>query len=397
MRVVGNQNYVKERNKKLIIELLRTNGPLSRADIKKFINLSAPSISTNVERLVDENLLIKAGKSSSMGGRKVTFYDVNYNYGYIVVIDLSLDEIYIGISNLKSEMIDKLKIRVTSKKYENVLGELIQSIENMLLNNKISEDDIVNVSISTPGVLKENNELEYVDKKEWFYKKPLFKDLEEKFNKKIIIENDVNLDVIAEYEKGLGNSFSYLTYIKIDKGLGAGIILNNNLLKGKSGEVGEIGFSIIRNGNGELISLEDELNIEKIYSDIKKDLENGENTIIRELVSGNSDKINLDILGKAASLGDEYSNKKIKYLAEELGIFISNIVSILGIEVIIIGGLIKVLGKIFLDEIRLFIKNYIPFDTLVTYSGFDDEIGLIGASENGIKLFFEDFFRSKVS
>ncbi|MBZ4682802.1 MAG: hypothetical protein PWP46_228 [Fusobacteriaceae bacterium] len=393
MQKVGNQAYAKQRNKKLIVDILRKEGPLSRADIKKFINLSSPSISTNVERLLNDNILVTFGRASSMGGRKTTFYNVNYNYGYIIGIDLSLDYIYIGISDLNGKILINKRIEVISKKYKTNFENLINNIYSLLDENGISSEKILYICISSPGVLKENGELKYVDSKDWFYESTLFNDLENLFDKKVFVENDVNLAVFAEFKRGVGKSFSYLSYIKIDKGLGAGIIFDGQILKGKNGEVGEVGFSLLRNKSGNIISLEEELNLERIYNEIREEIKSGQNTIIKELVNGHLENIDIDIIAKAITLNDEYTKNKVKYFAEELGIFISNIMSILSLESIIIGGSIKKLGKYFLDEVRKFVSENLPFEVTLLYSNFDDETGLIGAFEMGIDYFFYNLFK----
>lgn len=393
MEKVGNQNFVKETNKKLIIDLLKRTGPLSRADIKKFVNLSSPSISTNVERLLEDRMLIENGRSESMGGRKIKFYDVNYNFGYVIGIDLSQEELLVGISNLKPEII-VTKTFPVQKKYDKNIETIEKEIRKLLEEKNISLDDIVSVVISTPGVYRENGRLDYVNKEDWFYNKPVFEDIKKLFNKNILIENDVNLAVIAENRSGAGNSFSFMSYIKIDKGLGGGFILENKLLKGKDGIAGEIGFSILKDKNGNKVTLETVFQLDNICQDIAKDIENGVNTNISSLVSGKTENITIDILGKAAVMGDEYSKAKIKELGAILAQSISLIICILGLEIVIIGGKIKTLGKLFLDELRESLKPELPFDSTITYSNLNDEIGILGGFYLATDKFFDEFYKN---
>lgn len=394
MKKAGNQTFVKETNKKLIVDLLKKTGPLSRADIRKFINLSAPTISTNVSRLMEENLLRKSGRASSMGGRTTNFYDVNYDFGYILSIDLSQKETLIGLSNLRPEMIAMKKFDLKSKKYKTCLEELFFQIETMTREHNIDLDRIVTISVSSPGVLKENGKLDYVDDEDWFYKKPVFDDIKEKYNKKVIVENDVNLAVLAESKSGTGNSFSYMGYLKIDKGLGAGFMLEDKILRGKDGIAGEMGVSLLKNNSGQKVTLESIFELDEICEDLKKVIENGQNSKIKELVSGNLDNITIDIIGKAAIMGDKLALKKLRFLAEHLASSISHIFSILGLEVLIIGGHIKFLGKPFLDEIREYLKPELPFDITIAYSSLNEEVALMGSFYLGKKYFFDNFYKN---
>lgn len=394
MKKVGNQTFVKETNKKLIVDLLKKTGPISRADIRKFVKLSAPTISTNVERLLKDGLLQKSGRGSSMGGRTANFYDVNYNYGYIISIDLSQSNTFISISNLKPETIDMIDIRLNGKKYEKAYKLLLDTINNLLKKNHLTMEQISVIAIATPGVLKENGKLDYVDDEDWFFEKPLFKDLERDLEKKILVENDVNAAILAENKNGIGDSFSYMGYIRIDKGLGAGFMLEEKILRGKDGIAGEMGVSILLDKNGQKKTLEDIFELEDICEGIAKDIESGQETMIKSLVSNKLENITIEILGKAASVGDEYAIEKIKELAMYLAISVSHVFSILGLEVLVIGGRIKSLGKLFLDEVRESLKSYIPFDITITYSTLNEEVCLVGASYLGTEYFFENFYKN---
>ena len=393
MDKVGNQNFVKETNKKLIIDLLKKTGPLARADIKKFVNLSSPSISTNVERLLEDKILIENGRSESMGGRKIKFYDVNYNLGYILGIDLSQDEILLGVSNLKPEIIGTKFISI-HKKYDKNIENIFKEAKNLLNENSISLDDVVSVVVSSPGVYRENGKLDYVHNEDWFYGTAIFEDLKKAFEKDVLVENDVNLAVIAENRAGTGNSFSFMSYIKIDRGVGAGFILENRLLKGKDGVAGEIGFSILRDRSGNKTTLESLFELSNIYAGIISDIKNGVNTNISNLVSGKLENINIDIVGKAAFMGDEYAKGKIKDLAGVLAQSVSHIICVLGLEVVIIGGKVKSLGKIFLDELRESLKPEIPFDTTITFSNLNDEVGILGGFYLATDKFFDEFYKN---
>ncbi len=394
MKKVGNQTFVKETNKKLIVDLLKKTGPISRADIRKFVNLSAPTISTNVERLLKDGLLQKSGRGSSMGGRTANFYDVNYNFGYILSIDLSQSNTFISISNLKPETIDIIDVKLNGKKYDKAYKILMDTIKNLLKKNHLNMEQITVITIATPGVLRENGQVDYVNDEDWFYEKPLFKDLEKDLRRTILVENDVNAAILAENKSGIGDSFSYMGYIRIDKGLGAGFMLEEKILRGKDGIAGEMGVSILIDKNGNKRTLEEIFELEGICEKIAIDIENGQETKIKNLVSGKLENISIEILGKAANVGDEYAIEKIKELAMYMAVSVSHVFSILGLEVLVIGGRIKSLGKIFLDEIRESLKSHVPFDITIAYSTLNEEVCLVGASYLGTEYFFENFYKN---
>lgn len=65
------------------------------------------------------------------------------------------------------------------------------------------------------------------------------------------------------------DSFIYILY---DKGIGAGIIINNQLYHGLNGYAGEIGHTLIID-NGKFTYFEDEYGIDKVIEQINKNFD----------------------------------------------------------------------------------------------------------------------------
>ena len=64
---------------------------------------------------------------------------------------------------------------------------------------------------------------------------------EETFGAPVHVENDANLGALAEHRRGVGRGHSSSVFVKISSGVGAGIIIGNELFHGAGGTAGEIG------------------------------------------------------------------------------------------------------------------------------------------------------------
>ncbi|MDZ5016889.1 ROK family protein, partial [Clostridium perfringens] len=105
--------------------------------------------------------------------------------------------------------------------------------------------NIEGIGISVPGIVTKDGFLSGIKMEEWKEIK-IKKQLEEKYKIPIILENDINSTSIAFYnnyvEENNCRSMS-LVYISFTSlGVGSGIIVNGNVLKGDDGYAGEIGF-----------------------------------------------------------------------------------------------------------------------------------------------------------
>ena len=63
-------------------------------------------------------------------------------------------------------------------------------------------------------------------------------------SKRIFLENDANAAAWAEYKVGASKNTSVSVLLTLGTGVGGGIIINNNILKGKSGAAGEMHFKM---------------------------------------------------------------------------------------------------------------------------------------------------------
>lgn len=69
-------------------------------------------------------------------------------------------------------------------------------------------------------------------------------ELAKRLGVRVTLENDANCQAWAEHKYGAGRGFDDMVFITVSTGIGAGIIINNRLLRGQSGTAGEIGHAI---------------------------------------------------------------------------------------------------------------------------------------------------------
>src|SRR5699024_8283270 len=73
----------------------------------------------------------------------------------------------------------------------------------------------------------------------------LRKELLNRLNKDVIVENDVNLMTIGEYYNGQGKNISDFVYLFIGNGIGSGLFFNGKFYKGFHSASGEICYMMI--------------------------------------------------------------------------------------------------------------------------------------------------------
>lgn len=154
-------------------------------------------------------------------------------------IDIGGTKIYGAVVDENGKIISEIKKHATpksKKEIEIVLKSLVQTFEA----------DVDVIGISTAGAVSNDNKtiLGSTGNLCPDYPKIKFTSLS---SKKVIVENDANCAAWAEYKLGAGKGKENIVVLTLGTGVGGGIIINGQLLKGKNGAAGEMHFKMSRN------------------------------------------------------------------------------------------------------------------------------------------------------
>lgn len=233
---------IREQNEQFVIRTINQEPNISRAMVAQKTKLNKATVSDIVNKLIEEQLIVEVGSgtSSSFGGRKPILLKINKNAGAALSIDLGYDYISAILTSLDGHIIEETKEDILVTK-ENVI-KLVQKITNVLKKTTSSMPyGITGIVLAIHGIVYENNIIftPYYD----LSKIDLFNLLCEKIDLPIYLENEANLAVLSEKSHFI--SHNNIVSISIHSGVGAGIIINNELYYGKAGRSGEIGHTIL--------------------------------------------------------------------------------------------------------------------------------------------------------
>ncbi|HJC11023.1 MAG TPA: ROK family transcriptional regulator [Candidatus Blautia merdigallinarum] len=236
---IANQEMIRDNNRRLVLEYIVNNPPVSRADLSKYLNLTKATISAIVQDLIQQNLVLEIGSAKTSLGRKPILLEFNQQYGSSLAIDVRPRQILALISDLKGE-----NCRVKEYPFhpeERLFPLLAAIIEEHLKGQEGADGKILGISVGIYGVVQ-NNKILFTP----YYPLPdpdLGSLLEEKFHIPVIVENEANLSVLGEsaFHYGCQN----MIHINVHDGIGMGILIDGHLYKGKDGYAGEFGHTIL--------------------------------------------------------------------------------------------------------------------------------------------------------
>lgn len=359
----ANQQLVKESNLSLIFNFIKRYESISRAELANITKLSPTTVSSLVEELLRDGLIVETGfGNSTTSGRKPIMLQINSNGGYIVSIEMMPNLLNCFIYDLNCRELGGSSFNISD--YGRVGKLIADAVQSVLEECKLKEDKLLGICIGVPGLIDtENNQVVAstiipLDEENDFFNfvKNKFTDIY------VMLGNESCFYAYAEKEFGIGKDVKNLIFIDINDGIGAGIILNGEIYTGSNGLAGEIGhMTIDMNGSkckcGNRGCLEMFASIPAISQKIIFGMMSGWNTKIQGIIGFDYGKINADIIRLGIDDKDELVIQVIDETAQKLAYGINNIINFFNPEVIVIGGEIVKLGEVFLDKIKLYLNN----------------------------------------
>jgi glucokinase len=393
--ITANTNFMRKMNQSLVLDLIRSEERISRADIAKKLKISKSTVSALVDDLIRLNLVeeVGSGSSTSDGGRRPTHLAFNLKAGYVVGIELGGNQILLLISDLKGNLVHKAKTDTLAGKGD-VISRLIAFMKESIGASGISLTGIIGIGVAVPGICDINNRVILQAPSLNWIQVPLWDVLESEFNKPVYIDNDVNLAAMGERWIGAGKGVDNLLMVSFGTGVGAGIITDGKLVRGYCYSAGEIGYFYDardwQDGQVNRISTfgtyENRTSLHAVSALIQAEVDKCQLSILQTPSEGMT---SYDDLAWAAEKHDDVALTVLDTLTMHMALGISNMASMLNPEVIIVGGEMERAGPYLVEQIRGKLGKMVPIPFRILSSTLKKEAEALGA----IAIVLEDMNR----
>lgn len=241
--ITGDAAFIKKLNRGLILSKIIEHNGISRANLSKLTGLNKATISVQVADLLEEELLIEGQQEHTNLGRRPIILTLNRQAGFALGIDLDRDQVVFTLSDLLGYPIQTETIVLQTNDYQEILHLLIKQINIFKSYCQESAYGIIGVVVGIHGIVSNEEIIDYIPQLKW-RKKNLKSDLERGSAVPVYIENNANLSAFAERVYRYNQSDNLLS-ITMQTGIGLGMMMNGNLLKGYNGYAGEMGHMIV--------------------------------------------------------------------------------------------------------------------------------------------------------
>lgn len=312
------QQAIKRQNRRLILEALRRNGPLSRAALARSVGLTKSTVSSLVQEMLEEGLLDEGRLHNPGRGRPGTQLEFSPENTLALGAELGVENTQIVLLDLNNKIHSEWD---WVESPHTPLAERLSKLAEQVKTRLPDPDHLLGIGLTIPGVVSGRN-LVYAPGPGWRNERPA-ELLETLLGVPTIVENDANAAALGE--TFWGENQSPLVYVVMTTGLGTGLVVEGQVYRGRLGAAGELGHWLI----GQPLSRSSAGDVEDTLS---------LRAMVRRYQASSGRPEGFWGLLQRAEQQDSYALQALQNLAYELGRFVVNLCVTFDPAVVVLGG-----------------------------------------------------------
>jgi len=224
-------------NRDIVLELIRANQPVSRADLSRHSGLQRSTVSQIVEQLIGEKWVCEGAMASPPRGRRPTMLELNENL-VALAVDIHPKLATVAVVDLNGRLLSRSQVPLTTDPAASVqlLSDCMERMRQAQQGKSIE-----GIGISLPGRVDDTTQrLIFAPNLNWpdFDLKRI---IEKKMGVPVKMENAATACLLAELTFGRMDGIRDIVLVTISEGVGAGVFANGHLISGHRGMAGEFG------------------------------------------------------------------------------------------------------------------------------------------------------------
>ena len=389
-------NRIKAHNMRAVLLSLLYHEPTYRAQLAKDTSLSTTTITNLVDELVELGVVYDGGPMVTSGRRRVgrprsslcLVADARYAIGF----HLGVDTYRIGVANLKGEIVHSADgTFATDGDIEPHLEEMVDAIEQTVVESGIERQRLIGAGLGVAGLVNHHEGIISFAPNLGWHDVPIADFFARRLEIPVIVDNNVRAMALGAAFFGEGRGHRSLVFVFYSRaGLGAGIVVDNRILRGNSVGAGEIGHTIMVADGGKQCRCGNRGCLETLVSEnvlIERAEElsrqHADSTLAAELCQA-SQMAKIGCIFDAARQGDPWALTAVDEVARYLGYALSNLVNVINPSLILLGGMFAQGEDLFIprleDTIQATAFAKLGANIQLQTTAFGPEAGIIGAA-----------------
>ncbi|MFB7892996.1 ROK family protein [Microbacterium sp. NPDC056044] len=236
--------HARGHNRSLVLQTLFHQGAMSRADLSRETGLTRVTISDLVAELIADGFVAEMGVREASGpGKPAILVDLDHAGHRIIGLDLSGSDTFIGaVLTLDGSIVARREVAVPAA---DTLVDTVVELARALVAD--SHAPVLGIGVGTPGVVDDRGVILTAPNFGWAGF-DLEGALRNALGVPVLVANDANAAVLAEYT--FGGAPDDVLLVKVGRGVGSGLLLAGQPMRGSRFAAGEIGHVTVGTDGG---------------------------------------------------------------------------------------------------------------------------------------------------
>ena len=348
----GNASTSRALNRRLILNLLRNRGPISRAEMAQITGLSPAAVTFVTADLMEEALVVeRAAVSSTSGGRRPVPVDINYEAHLALGFKLNRYNVDSVLTDLATMPVAAVVADVADTSPQGMIETIAATIPRLLEQAGRRADEIRGIGVSIPGEIDPTTGTCLQSPRFGWKKLPFAELLAERVHVPVWIDDDVNAFAIAQRLFGVGRDHHNFAALAIGAGIGCSLVIKGEIYHGSHSAAGKMGhITSVPNGrlcecgrHGCLMAHA----AEPYMLDQWRDRTGGE--------------ISRSDFAAAVTAQDPVARSILEDSGSRIGRHLADVVNLFDPEIIVVGGEAVQFGEALLGPIRSSMEEFVFF------------------------------------
>jgi predicted NBD/HSP70 family sugar kinase len=348
----GNRDLIRSINRSILLNAIKAQGVISRADLAHKSGLSPATVTTIISDLIGEGLVIEKETGDSNGGRPPILLALNPRGGFVIGVKLMENHAVGALTDLNATVLFKETIDFADGSLDTIVDSMVILVNRLIHKGNIRKKQLLGIGVGLAGVVDSTQGILRQSPFFGWKNAPLRDLLQMRIKVPFHIDNDVNTLTLGEKWLGYGLPDDNFIVVTVGRGIGMGIFINGQIYRGTSGGAGEFGHIVV-DPSGPFCNCGKRGCLESFLSDRA--------LLATARAETNIDVRDIDDLIQHAINGNEAAASVLSRAGALLGRELANVVNILDPTLILISGEGVSMGELFFSELRsAFHENVMP-------------------------------------
>jgi predicted NBD/HSP70 family sugar kinase len=259
-----------DHNQRVTLQAIRVDGPMTRTDLAAITGLTPPAIANITKRLLDDRLIIEAGRVHGARGQPAMKLTVNPEGCFSIGMNIDRDHVTLVLLDFAGQVRSRATREIEFASPATVAEFFRTETERMLAGWDLAATPILGVGVAMPDDMGRVDLPHRPTDYDAWNSVDVRQLLSSPLRLPIFVENDATAAALGELQFGHGLRKPSFFYILITSGLGGGLVIEGEYFRGADGRSGEIGFLPVRSRRTPSRSLQGVVSLSALYAHLEQ-------------------------------------------------------------------------------------------------------------------------------